>query len=104
MTTSIPLHFPTRLPRLNGDTRRRKRRLRAEVGKVLAKHQPCGCIICTCEDEIQCQGCGAKHFDDEKRVLAQRMTSVFQGVPDVWVAIPEIVLPNERKQGDNQLA
>ena len=28
---------------------------------VLAKHQPCGCVICTCEDEQQCQGCGAKH-------------------------------------------
>lgn len=28
---------------------------------ALAKHQPCGCVICTCEDEQQCQGCGAKH-------------------------------------------
>lgn len=27
----------------------------------LAKHQPCGCVICTCEHETQCQGCGAKH-------------------------------------------
>src|SRR5690606_24699670 len=23
-------------------------------------HQPCGCVLCTCEDEKQCQGCGAK--------------------------------------------
>lgn len=27
----------------------------------LAKHQPCGCVVCTCEDDVQCQGCGAKH-------------------------------------------
>ncbi len=28
---------------------------------ALAKHQPCGCVICTCEHETQCQGCGAKN-------------------------------------------
>lgn len=27
----------------------------------LAKHQPCGCVICTCEHETQCQGCGGHH-------------------------------------------
>lgn len=27
----------------------------------LARHQPCGCIVCYCEHETQCQGCGAKH-------------------------------------------
>lgn len=27
----------------------------------LAKNQPCGCVVCTCEDERQCQGCGARH-------------------------------------------
>jgi len=27
----------------------------------LAKFQKCGCIVCTCEDDEQCQGCGAKH-------------------------------------------
>lgn len=27
----------------------------------LAKYQPCGCVICTCEHETQCQGCGAKY-------------------------------------------
>jgi hypothetical protein len=26
----------------------------------LARHQPCGCVICVCEDDEQCQGCGAK--------------------------------------------
>ena len=29
--------------------------------EALAKYQPCGCVICTCEDEKQCHGCGAKH-------------------------------------------
>lgn len=27
----------------------------------LAKNQPCGCVTCTCENETQCQGCGAKY-------------------------------------------
>jgi hypothetical protein len=27
----------------------------------LAKYQPCGCVICTCANEDQCQGCGAKN-------------------------------------------
>ncbi len=28
--------------------------------RVLARRQPCGCMICICEDDEQCQGCGAK--------------------------------------------
>lgn len=28
--------------------------------KVLARNQPCGCVICVCEDDEQCQGCGAR--------------------------------------------
>lgn len=27
----------------------------------LAKHQPCGCVVCTCKTEERCLGCGAKH-------------------------------------------
>jgi hypothetical protein len=38
---------------------------RAEVerlkGPKLARHQPCGCIVCHCDDPIQCHGCGAKN-------------------------------------------
>jgi hypothetical protein len=30
-------------------------------GGMLAKHQPCGCVICTCADEERCHGCGAKN-------------------------------------------
>jgi len=29
--------------------------------RLLAKHQPCGCVICDCEDDHRCHGCGAKH-------------------------------------------
>lgn len=48
------------------EARRRAERIRDALAQqsaapVLAKHQPCGCVICTCEDEKQCQGCGAKH-------------------------------------------
>lgn len=25
----------------------------------LKKYQPCGCVLCTCEDELRCHGCGA---------------------------------------------
>jgi hypothetical protein len=28
---------------------------------TLARNQPCGCVVCRCEDDNQCQGCGAKH-------------------------------------------
>lgn len=33
----------------------------AEQQPALTKYQPCGCVICTCEHETQCQGCGANH-------------------------------------------
>lgn len=29
--------------------------------RMLAKTQPCGCVVCTCEDDEKCHGCGAKH-------------------------------------------
>lgn len=29
------------------------------VQRMLAKNQPCGCVVCTCEDEVRCHGCGA---------------------------------------------
>jgi len=30
-------------------------------GATLARNQPCGCVVCRCENDEQCQGCGAKH-------------------------------------------
>jgi hypothetical protein len=38
-----------------------RRQQPASVPAEIAKVQPCGCVVCTCEDEIQCQGCGAKN-------------------------------------------
>ena len=29
--------------------------------KELARNQPCGCVVCRCEDEERCGGCGAKN-------------------------------------------
>lgn len=29
--------------------------------KSYARNQKCGCIVCICEDEVQCHGCGATH-------------------------------------------
>ncbi|WP_299949110.1 hypothetical protein [uncultured Ruegeria sp.] len=31
-----------------------------QQARTLARNQPCGCIVCHCEDDEQCQGCGAK--------------------------------------------
>ncbi len=28
---------------------------------VLEKYQPCGCIVCTCENDERCLGCGSKN-------------------------------------------
>lgn len=34
---------------------------KTELQPELAKYQPCGCVVCTCEHETQCQGCGGHH-------------------------------------------
>ncbi len=31
-----------------------------DTAQLLARNQPCGCIICYCDNIDQCQGCGAK--------------------------------------------
>ena len=36
------------------------------LSPALAKHQSCGCVVCTCEDDEQCQGCGARHCGTHK--------------------------------------
>lgn len=35
--------------------------LGASIAGPMAKHQACGCVLCTCQDDGQCHGCGAKH-------------------------------------------
>lgn len=29
--------------------------------RQLARVQPCGCVVCYCENQVQCLGCGAEH-------------------------------------------
>lgn len=31
------------------------------------KYLPCGCVLCTCEDEVQCHGCGAKFCEEHNK-------------------------------------
>lgn len=53
----------------NGDIKQNREAIAAleaeavqvEPTKMLAKHQPCGCVVCTCKDDQRCHGCGAKH-------------------------------------------
>lgn len=35
--------------------------LETESYSILARHQPCGCLVCNCADEEQCHGCGARN-------------------------------------------
>ena len=37
-------------------------------GVTLAREQPCGCRLCVCEDEYQCQGCGAGNCDEHNKI------------------------------------
>ena len=38
----------------------------------IKKIQSCGCIICTCEDDVQCQGCGSKNCAAHDPMVAAR--------------------------------
>jgi len=51
-----------------------------QKGMRLAKHQPCGCVICTCEDDYQCQGCGARNCG--KHLAGEIPTPVYEA-PEV---------------------
>jgi hypothetical protein len=39
----------------------RAARGKASEVPTLAKCQPCGCVVCTCETDDPCNGCGASH-------------------------------------------
>jgi hypothetical protein len=38
-------------------------RVREMAKETTAKPLTCGCVVCTCEDEVRCQGCGAKYCE-----------------------------------------
>ena len=33
---------------------------KVDVKRYLVRYQDCGCVICTCDNKKQCQGCGAE--------------------------------------------
>lgn len=37
---------------------------------MLARDQPCGCVVCQCPDDEQCHGCGAKRCGKDDCVFA----------------------------------
>mgnify|MGYP001585273625 CR=1 FL=1 len=43
------------------EVRRLRARLENDQWPRLARHQPCGCVICECPGDIKCYGCGAKN-------------------------------------------
>lgn len=54
--------------------------------RTLAKFQPCGCVVCTCENDEQCQGCGAKNCG--KHPTGEFPVRVFDGTPSAqWLPI-----------------
>lgn len=46
-------------------------------GPALARVQPCGCILCTCADDVACCGCGAKSCGDPARCVFPNGGAVF---------------------------
>ena len=33
-------------------------------GIIVKRVQPCGCVMCICDDDVKCHGCGAKMCDN----------------------------------------
>lgn len=51
---------------------------------TLSKHQPCGCVVCTCGDVERCGGCGARMCDrhrDDRPSLASDPATVWEAHP-----------------------
>ncbi len=60
-----------------------------EEGQRLAKRQPCGCVVCTCEDEERCSGCGAKSCGTHP--LGKIPSPVFVPSPEEGGATPGLL-------------
>lgn len=58
----------------------------------LARHQPCGCVVCTCEDEERCNGCGAKNCGTHP--VGEIPNPVF-ATPTASTAAPEAAKPTQ---------
>lgn len=50
----------------------------------LAREQPCGCVVCVCDSDERCYGCGAKNCDDPTTCvlrLGDRTKRVYRDAP-----------------------
>ena len=50
------------------------------------RQQPCGCVLCVCEDEKQCHGCGAKHCGnrtDHPAYVAQQPAAMDEAMAEL---------------------
>ena len=81
------------------------------------RHQPCGCILCCCEDEEQCHGCGAKMCKEhtelgyipnlvyakrsEKKITGRGMMAKYRKKPVVIEAVQMMRCYMEEPMFDN---
>ncbi len=97
--------------------------LREQVQGIRPKRvQPCGCVLCFCEDLVRCSGCGAENCGNpecevakgnliyEQHPYIQALRAALQGLldfqlqgcaPEHAIATAEALLhPAERKDGE----
>lgn len=62
-----------------------KQPLTVQPKRMLAKFQPCGCVICDCEADHRCHGCGAKNCGTHK--VGEIPNPVYEVQPDAegWI-------------------
>lgn len=83
-----------------------EKRAGQQPAQLLAKHQPCGCIVCTCADDVRCHGCGARHCGTHP--VGQIPNAVYERQP-AQPGSGEVVKPVQRYHirhlidGDNVL-
>ncbi len=56
----------------NGNLRTENKALREQVQGIRPKRvQPCGCVLCFCEDDVRCSGCGAENCGNPECEVAK---------------------------------
>ncbi len=88
LTTSFPVHLPKRLPRINGDTRRRKRRLREKLEKKDAiKYGP---------------AIRAWVFEQQRRINNEFIDNLRMTASPLFANTPRLLEPDRLRAGDKQ--
>lgn len=67
---------------------------------LLARYQPCGCQVCVCENEDQCQGCGAKNCGSHP--VGEIPNPVFEALAVLSARVPVAVKPLRWKNTDER--